>query len=375
VSGLRTGKIVTKDGTTTEYNYVYENGLLLQMTRGSRVYDFSYDANGTPVSIAYRTRATATPSYYYYGTNWRGDVVALYSSSGLITALYEYDAYGNVTVKSSNGQVNTSETHIANINPLRYRGYVYDNETGFYYLQSRYYDPTTCRFVNEDIYYDTGVGLTGLNMFAYCNNNPVVNLDPSGTKIFACCPYGCEYCKNDKIKDTSSNSIFGAGATNVIQNKHEDEMVLYPFSEVFTVKSGTSTTVTGSSYGDSSKLFSVYAQGRGDNLLLSSAGVKVNVNKSTFTWSLGLDNMGLSYTNRTDDFGYSYGFVVDFTQLKIGYENATIAWHDDVMVREYTNYSFTANGIFMIYALLTSGQYVPQSGPQPHPQPSLMGGR
>ncbi len=181
VSGMRTGKTVTKDGTTTEYNYVYENGLLLQMTRGSRIYDFSYDANGTPVSIAYRSKATANPTYYYYGTNWRGDVVALYSSTGAITALYEYDAYGNVTVKSSNGQVNTSETHIANVNPLGYRGYVYDKETGFYYLQSRYYDPTTCRFINADVYYDTGVGLTGLNMFAYCNNNPVIFSDDLGT--------------------------------------------------------------------------------------------------------------------------------------------------------------------------------------------------
>ena len=180
VSGLRTGKTVTKDGTATEYNYVYENGLLLQMTRGSRVYDFIYDANGTPISIAYRTRATATPSYYYYGTNSRGDVTALYNSSGSITALYEYDAYGKVTVKSSNGQVNTSETHIANVNPLRYRGYVYDNETGFYYLQSRYYDPTTCRFVNGDGQLNAD-SFSGFNQFAYCNNNPISFIDIYGT--------------------------------------------------------------------------------------------------------------------------------------------------------------------------------------------------
>ena len=144
------------------------------------IFDFSYDANGTPVSMSYRINATTTPTYYYYGTNSRGDVVALYNSSGSITALYEYDAYGNVTVKSTNGQVNTSESHIANINPIRYRGYVYDTETGFYYLQSRYYDPTTCRFINQDIYYDTGIGLTGLNMFAYCNNNPVNCIDAYG---------------------------------------------------------------------------------------------------------------------------------------------------------------------------------------------------
>ena len=178
-SGMRAGKTVTKDGTTTQFKYVYEGGLLRQMTRGARIYDFSYDANGTPVSMSYRINATTTPTYYYYGTNWRGDVVALYNSSGSITALYEYDAYGNVTVKSTNGQVNTSESHIANINPLRYRGYVYDTETGFYYLQSRYYDPTTCRFINEDIQLNTD-SLNGFNTFVYCNNNPIMCCDHTG---------------------------------------------------------------------------------------------------------------------------------------------------------------------------------------------------
>ena len=191
VDGLRTGKTVTQNGTATEYNYVYENGLLLQMTRGSRVYDFSYDANGTPISIAYRTRATATPSYYYYGTNWRGDVVALYNSNGTVAAKYEYDAYGKLlSVTTSAGIAITGETSIANLNPLRYRGYVYDNETGFYYLQSRYYDPTTCRFVNADGYVSTIEELLGNNMFNYCCGNPILQIDPFGTWAVTIFPVG-----------------------------------------------------------------------------------------------------------------------------------------------------------------------------------------
>ena len=63
---------------------------------------------------------------------------------------------------------------------MRYRGYYYDTETGFYYLQSRYYDPEICRFINADSYASTGDGFTGLNMFAYCNNNPILYLDSSG---------------------------------------------------------------------------------------------------------------------------------------------------------------------------------------------------
>ena len=66
---------------------------------------------------------------------------------------------------------------------MRYRSYVYDNETGFYYLQTRYYDPTTCRFINADGYCSTGQDINGFNMFAYCNNNPVVFADPNGEYV------------------------------------------------------------------------------------------------------------------------------------------------------------------------------------------------
>ena len=78
---------------------------------------------------------------------------------------------------------NTSCSFIGNINPIRYRGYYYDNETGFYYLQTRYYDPTICRFINADNYelvaelsYVPGE----LNMYAYCGNNPIMYTDPTG---------------------------------------------------------------------------------------------------------------------------------------------------------------------------------------------------
>ncbi|MCI8620183.1 MAG: RHS repeat-associated core domain-containing protein, partial [Oscillospiraceae bacterium] len=66
------------------------------------------------------------------------------------------------------------------VNPIRYRGYYYDTETGFYYLQSRYYDPAISRFINADSYGSTGQAFLGTNMFAYCNNNPVLGIDPDG---------------------------------------------------------------------------------------------------------------------------------------------------------------------------------------------------
>lgn len=78
-------------------------------------------------------------------------------------------------------KAHTSDCDLANINPFRYRGYVYDSETGLYYLKSRYYDPVTGRFLNADMYCDTQSNIFGTNMFAYCNNNWVNQIDPEGT--------------------------------------------------------------------------------------------------------------------------------------------------------------------------------------------------
>ncbi len=92
------------------------------------------------------------------------------------------------SVKGSSGAILSLEAypnHIAHVNPIRYRGYYYDNETGFYYLQSRYYDPVISRFINADSYGSTGQGFLGTNMFAYCLNNPVNFIDQYGQTAIA----------------------------------------------------------------------------------------------------------------------------------------------------------------------------------------------
>ncbi|MDP4120587.1 MAG: RHS repeat-associated core domain-containing protein [Bacillota bacterium] len=82
--------------------------------------------------------------------------------------------------KDANGNTISDPYNIGNLNPFRYRGYYYDTESGLYYLQSRYYDPITNRFVNADGLIQTGQGLGDKNMFAYCGNNPIMNADPTG---------------------------------------------------------------------------------------------------------------------------------------------------------------------------------------------------
>ena len=123
-------------------------------------------ANNQPLAMKYNN------TLYYYVLNAQGDVVRIVNSSRSVVASYTYDPWGKII--SSSGT-------LADINPLRYRGYYYDSETGFYYLQSRYYDPEIGRFINADSYASTdATGLLSTNMFAYCENDPVNKSDPSG---------------------------------------------------------------------------------------------------------------------------------------------------------------------------------------------------
>ena len=172
------GTHVTGTQTVT-HEYLTLNGKVARETIKTNnsltaVLDFVYDESGKPFALKYSTNGTSFQTYYYV-LNLQGDVVKLihyipgfeYES----VATYEYDAWGNIL--SSSGR-------LAEINPLRYRGYYYDNETGFYYLQSRYYDPVNRRFINADGLISSNWSFSGLNMFAYCENDPVGRSDPSG---------------------------------------------------------------------------------------------------------------------------------------------------------------------------------------------------
>lgn len=162
-NGLRTGKTV---GNVT-HNYLYASGQLLRETYGDNTVDFFYDASGYPYSLKYNGVS------YYYITNLQGDVMYLVDAQGNTVASYDYDPYGNII--SATGTM-------AEINPLRYRGYYYDTELEMYYLQSRYYDPQIGRFINADDVSMLGVSGTviGYNLFGYCENNPVNMIDLFG---------------------------------------------------------------------------------------------------------------------------------------------------------------------------------------------------
>ena len=179
-NGVRTSKTVNG----VEYTYEYLNGHLMHETRGEKVFDYCYDANGQLYAVSYKANSSTDAVTYYYAHNWRGDITSIYDGDGNMVAKYEYDAWGNVlTVTNSNNSEITDPNHIANLNPFRYRSYYYDSESGFYYLMSRYYDPVTHRFLNADGYFQSGDGILDTNMNAYCRNNPLNNIDKYGTLV------------------------------------------------------------------------------------------------------------------------------------------------------------------------------------------------
>ena len=136
---------------------------------------FSYDATGNVVSVDYSNNGGTSSTTYYYVRNAQGDIIGLVNSSGKRVVTYEYDTWGKLL--SITGSLPNS---LGTLNPFRYRGYVYDTETGWYYLQSRYYDPELGRFISSDVYLSTGQGIIGHNAYAYCGNNPVSREDTEG---------------------------------------------------------------------------------------------------------------------------------------------------------------------------------------------------
>ena len=168
--GLRTSKTV--NGTTT--NYYWANGVLQAQKTGDEYIVFLYDENGSAYGLLLKNGTTE--EYYYYIYNAQGDVIGILNSAGTQVVSYEYGAWGEILSVTG-----TMADTIGQKNPLRYRGYYYDAETGFYLTGTRYYDPEIGRFINADGYVSTGQGILGTNMFAYCGNNPVNRADPTGT--------------------------------------------------------------------------------------------------------------------------------------------------------------------------------------------------
>ena len=144
-----------------ETTYQLDGAKIVSETTDGNIKWFIYDENDSIIGFEYYNQV------YYFEKNAQGDVVRIFDADGNFVSEYFYDAWGNIASISGNQD-------IANTNPFRYRGYYYDNESGLYYLQSRYYDSYTGRFLSTDTIYGANGDSISNNLFAYCSNNPTL---------------------------------------------------------------------------------------------------------------------------------------------------------------------------------------------------------
>lgn len=173
-NGLRVGKVVTTGGVATTTEYTLHGNLVTGMKQGSNTLHFFYDAQSRPALVEFNG------VIYTYAHNYQGDIIAILDSTGAIVVEYYYDAWGRQY--SVTGSMKDT---LGKLNPFRYRGYVYDEETSLYYLRSRYYNPLWGRFINADTVLGKVGALGSHNLFAYCGNNPSNYEDPDGNYAMA----------------------------------------------------------------------------------------------------------------------------------------------------------------------------------------------
>ena len=224
--GLR----LTKKVGSTTYNYSYAGGKLLRQTGGGNTLDFFYDSAGLPYALKYNG------TLYYYITNLQGDVLHIVNTSGTPVVSYTYDPYGKPLTTTG-----TEATTLGAHNPLRYRGYVYDTETGLYYLQSRYYDPEIGRFINADGLISINTSPVCNNLFVYCCNNPILYIDETGQYYTQGQIHDLvvkDICEKNEKESTGTYIVYDIPIFRNKSNKKKGKLSTYGFCDFFDSTTG-----------------------------------------------------------------------------------------------------------------------------------------
>ena len=322
-------------GETTRTSYSYLGDTLTQVNidapTGSTSLHFTYDEIG-PMSVTY------DGAEYFYLKNAQGDVTGLVNSSGTQVVAYTYDAWGNPLTTTG-----TMAGTLGKLNPFRYRGYVYDTETGLYYLQSRYYNPETGRFINADSYALTGQGVLSGNMFAYCGNNPVVRNDQQGTFFKKIGAFFKKVAKAVKslitIKKTSSRTIVSQKRTY--------------WGGLITVETGTVTSTASTTQKSVPPRTGLYLDADRGNPLDSSLGITLPTGGGEIDVHIGPSDTGYTRSYGYGDSQMAMGARIDFSDFRTG---LVISNTSAVGIQsEVTNYTYISIDGWSALAILAFG--------------------
>ena len=297
--------------------------MVIDSTRGIERLVFIYDDSGALYGIRYYEGYNDTvPAVYTFMLNLQGDVVRILDVENGIVANYVYDAWGNIlAITDANGNAITMATHVANMNPIRYRGYFYDTEIGFYYCNSRYYDPGMRRFLNADGYVSTGQGFVGFNMYAYCGNNPTNRIDVSG--LFWVEIKDWIKDKYTKAKTWVGNTFGTATYVTYTMNESSTDYLIAG------AKSGAYTTELVSGNDDKPIVF--YAEFSPDDGIIPDLefGFAVNFENSSVNVGIG-SSSSISYTKDNT----SYNFSSNLFEPSLGTSHSTYI-SDTITKNEY----------------------------------------
>jgi len=178
-NGIRIGKSIDNGDEIESVNYILDgSNIIKEIHTGANNYtiEYYYDSSDNIIGFTYNG------SKYLYLKNLQNDVIGIVDSNNNIVVKYYYDAYGRI-IKT----LDTSGINLSTINPFRYRSYYQDNETGWYYLNSRYYNPLTNRFVTMDQieYLGASENILSYNLYSYCENDPINKVDYNGNSAAA----------------------------------------------------------------------------------------------------------------------------------------------------------------------------------------------
>ena len=312
-------------------SYQVDGNRILRETRPAGTITYEY-GNGGVCGFQYDN------TKYYYEKNLQGDITGIYDAGGNLKAEYIYDAWGNPVIAVDIDGIGT-------LNPFRYRGYYYDTETGLYYLNSRYYDPRTCRFISADSIIGANGDIIGYNLFAYCSNNPIMYTDPSGKgKIW-------DWIKNTAhdVGNWFSNTFGGA-----IYASNSYEAI--KFETLYGgIESGASASKVIA--GDNSKPITFYAQNASEwwKFWEYKIGVNVNIGDGGFNVGRGIGENTLAVcANNT-----SLEFITGIMKLgvvvseDVDFKNKTAGIYTHAYIRPW---SIAATAAAVYY---TGGAVVP----------------
>ena len=331
--GIRRSK---KVGNTTTNYFVSGDRILYETTNNETIY-YEYDGTGKVSGLVIGT------ARYTYVKNGLNDIIGILDSSANLVATYKYDAWGNVSVN------NLTNDNLGDLNPFRYRGYYYDSETGYYYLNSRYYDPEVKRFINADSYVSTGQGMLGHNMFAYCQSNPVMYVDSTGSRHVMA-------------------EIIGGGEKEFIIHGHkvshseniDNDSYLTPWYSPISVRVGNSISTTKFDKGFEGWLTTTYFHHSFSSYGSSSRNygfiLNFNVDKHAIQLNVSSDNTGLYINKRNGNITKSFGYRMNFSRLEFGFEGGSSERFGDTTISEYTNVSVNASTIVYALCLYYTGQ-------------------